>query len=274
MITHNILIVIVLYEESLFSCTTYKTLIDACKCRDVYIYDNSPQSCHTYDDFPSSWKYISDTTNPGLSYAYNRAAEYAKKNGYEWMLLTDQDTIFSYNIIEKYINAINNNQDIMLFAPQFKTTKDKWFSPVRLFHNINLHTNMILPGRYALKNYSPINSGMVINVDAYMQVGGYNESVFLDYSDFQFIEKFKQKYPHFFLLDAVCEQNFSNEIQSKRQKYNRFHLFCRSLRNFQCDSMFDKLGIHFIVIKRCISLSLQYLSVTPISIMVKNYLKK
>lgn len=271
---HNILIVIVLYNENLFSCMTYNTLISSTKDCGVYIYDNSPQPQHLPKDIPTSWEYISNTTNPGLSYAYNRAAEYALENGYEWILLTDQDTVFAPHIIDKYIDARKKNPDIKLFVPQFITSQDKWLSPIRLWHNINLPTHKMKTGRYSLHDYSPINSGIMVNVDSFCHTGGYDESVFLDYSDFQFIEKFKEKYPDFFLLNTICVQNFSNEVQSKEQKFNRYRLFCRSLRDFRCSSLLGKLGIHFIVIKRCCSLSIRNLSFLPISIIFNSYFKR
>lgn len=271
---HNILIVVVLYKENLFSCATYKTLLLSPQGCGVYIYDNSPIPQHKCSDFSQNCIYISDPTNPGLSYAYNRAAEYASQNGYEWMLLADQDTIFTPDIIEKYITAINNNKDIKLFVPQFKTGQNKWLSPVRLLYNINLPHCKVKAGIYPLNRYSPINSGMMINIDAYMLVGGYNESVFLDYSDFQFIERFKEKFPCFVLLDTICRQNFSNEMQSKEQKYNRYCLFCRSLKNFQSESLLAKLGIHIVVFKRCISLCMRNFSFLPLLTFFNNYLKR
>ena len=126
-----ILIIIVLYKNNLEQSTSYKTLIERYSDRYLYIYDNSPnQQTITR---PNTI-YIHDPKNSGLSVAYNKAAEYAKENGYKWLLLMDQDTDFSGISITDYEKAISNNPTIKVFAPKIKCGA-KYMSPVKIWHH-------------------------------------------------------------------------------------------------------------------------------------------
>ena len=267
-----ILIVIVLYNENLYNTNTYKTLIKGTECN-LYIYDNSPKAQHAATEFCDNWRYISDTSNSGLSYAYNRAAEYALENGYEWMLLTDQDTTFAPNIIDKYRKAINKYPDIKLFAPLVSVNDNNQFlSPSRANPLRASISNNIPTGKQSLFDYAPINSGMMINVNSFITIGGYNEMVKLDFADYQFISRFRQQYNTFYVINAICLQEFSNKVQEPQQKLHRFIKFCESLKYYQSITKLEALKIFLVVLRRTCSLSLETKTITPIKIFITKYI--
>ncbi len=202
---------------------------------DVLIVENSPQPLNSKADLPASWHYVSFPDNPGLGAAYNYTADFARRHGYDWILLTDQDTAFPPGILEQYRSAVERHPSVKLFCPQVSIGPDRFMSPVPM----NRYRCRIQPtaptGEISLSAYSVINSGMLIHVETFIQAGGYRPEVHLDFADFQFIERFRKVSPKAFVIDAVCQQEFSNEVQTREQKLSRYRLFCQSLRNFVCD---------------------------------------
>ena len=88
----NVLAVVVLYNVSLNDSQTLNSLkaLDSLGINlKLLIYDNSPQQ---QNHESTQWDYVHDSTNEGLTKAYNTAVELAKKNNCEWLLLLDQDT--------------------------------------------------------------------------------------------------------------------------------------------------------------------------------------
>lgn len=269
----RILLVIVLYNRRLWDTPAYRSLI-AMYNAEVYIHDNSPLPQHQASEFPVSWKYVPDTTNPGLSKAYNAAATYARQQGYPWILLMDQDTEFPAGILEEYLQTILAYPDIKLIVPVVRVSDTKFMSPVRVHCQMARLATHVPTGIIDMRAYSPINSGMAIEVKAFLSVNGYNEKVRLDFSDYQFIERFRQKYAECYVLTSVCQQEFSDIVQTSRQKIDRFILFCDSLANCDKHGMIDKMCYFIAVSKRMLSLSLRTMSLKPAAIFVRYYMKR
>lgn len=267
----NILSVIVLYKTNFLQSKTYRSLL----CNEsiaIYIYDNSPEAQEIDQELSNRIIYIHNPLNPGLSFAYNKAAEFASNNGFEWVLLLDQDTSFPENIFSEYKFEINNNPKIKLFVPKIKVLNEKYISPTQVKNHIGKLSNTAPSGITSLWEYMPINSGMMINVDAFLSVGGYNENVKLDYSDYQFIEKFRQQFNSFFILQSVCFQEFSNEVQSTVQLLDRYKIFCNCIRNCKRNNTYDKYLYLWIVLKRGMSLTTRTGNLNFIRILFKYYL--
>ena len=270
---NNFVLVLVLYNQKVWDCNTYHTLVRSNSELPLFIYDNSPEPQHKPVEFAENVKYVSDTSNPGLSYAYNRAADYAKEKDYTWMLILDQDTFFAPNIIDEYVHAIDQNPTIKLFAPPMMlVVSEKYMSPVKIRCHSARPSKSVPVGVVSLKTYSPINSGMMINLEAFWEAGGYNERVKLDFSDYQFVKRFSKKQDSFYVLSSACRQEYSNEVQGKEQKLHRYALFCDSLK--ACDKVCtsDKAGDFYVVFKRMCSLILKTKSLKPVSIFTRKYL--
>ena len=81
------------------------------------VYDNSLLDYQSHEKLGGNIIYIHDRRNSGVSKAYNIASDYAIKNGYNWILLLDQDTFFPPGSIEKYIESKHIYKQYLLFAP-------------------------------------------------------------------------------------------------------------------------------------------------------------
>lgn len=271
----RILICVVVFNQHLEKTNSYKTLLNGSK--DVVVIDNSTEDISNNRELSQNnkWEYIRYPNNPGLSFAYNTAAAYAKENGYDWMMLSDQDTYFKHEIIDNYKNLCNSIKDVYLFCPRVIVPNEGLLSPVKLNHYFPKISKTILRGNTIINphNYAIINSGLLINIDAYYKVGGYNNKVFLDFSDFQFIEKFGKYYDKVYVSEDKCLQSFSNQIENLDIKLKRFKLFCKSLKHFKCNHDINRILLHLVVIKRALALSLHYKTIIPFNILLKNYIQ-
>lgn len=260
----RILLVNVLYNERLEDTKTYATLLQG--SANVLLIENSPEPLSSKTDLPASWHYVSFPDNPGLSAAYNYAAGFAQQHGFDWILLTDQDTIFPSGILEKYRAAIEEHPDYRLFCPQVSIGANRFMSPVPM-NRYRCRIQKSAPsGEIGLHSFAVINSGMLIHVETFIQAGGYRAEVRLDFADFQFLERFRKMSPKAFVINAVCQQSFSNEVQTGEQKINRYRLFCRSLRNYVCENNKDRKYIRQVAFKRACSLALELKSFRPFKI--------
>lgn len=266
----DILAVVVLYESDLFQCSTYKSLLEYCGLT-VFVYDNSRIS-RISQELPDHYIYVHNPNNAGVSAAYNRASQYALVNGFEWILILDQDTIFPHDIISEYRKAICSNPEIQLFAPLIKIDDEYYLSPSIKKHRVSHLTKQAVLGKLELSKFAVINSGMLIQIKAFFACGGYNEKVWLDFSDHQFTERFQKHSLYFYVINAVCFQNFSNQSHNVEGLVARYGMFCSSLKYCEKSSVTDHLEYLWIVWKRACSLILRTRKVIFIKIFFKDYL--
>lgn len=273
----KILCVIVLYNQNLYISLSYTSFVKEAIMDDnifLFIYDNSPLPQHSQNEFlGNNVKYVSDPQNSGISVAYNTAADFARLNGYSWLLLLDQDTtITDCNYLNLFYCKCKEYPNINLFAPQVITKQGRIMSPLRLCYRIPIISKLKSNTMYKTDHIGIINSGMFIKTDAFFRTGGYKNDVFLDYADYQFIERFSKVYKHFYVLDSVLIQDFSNSEKDLNKLINRYIMFCKSLVGFEKNSVWDSINIFAIVLKRAISLSLRTKNITFIRLFFRYYL--
>lgn len=268
----RILIVTVIYNQKITDSNVYKTLLS--EEEDVYIYDNSPVAQLT-NNLPANWIYVSDPSNPGLSTAYNNAAGYASRNGYDWLLISDQDTIYPPDALDRYRWYIGKYLSSRMFITKVKISDNNYLSPVRSRLYFARTSHKLPPlEEINLNKYAVINSGILVTTDSFLSCGGYNDNVFLDFSDFQFIERFGNLYKTAYVTDIICQQDFSNISDTTEKKLDRFELFCLSLKGYECIKKTNIIFIHMAVLRRAIALSIKIKSLKPIKIFLSRYILK
>jgi len=258
--------ILVLYKSKLNESESYlsltKSLISINVRMHILVYDNSPTPMVAGPDCISdNWKihYIHDETNPGVSKAYNEGFGIARKLNKKWLLLLDQDTCFPENAFFEYAKAIKKTPDVYLFAP-IVISINKIISPCRYFLNKGYCLRKVNPGVYNFHIKSLINSGMLINVEAFETAGGYNENIRLDFSDRFFISKYKTKYRNFSVINLRCFQNFSGtQRMTLDSALARFAYYCEGARNKAVNKV-DYLTLMLVTALRSIKLSLKYMN--------------
>lgn len=228
---NDILYVLVICGCTVEDSIAFQTLIApyADEIGNTFVYDNTPQIQTTKYKVA---KYVSDTNNSGLSKAYNEACKFAIAHGYKWILLLDQDTWFPSNALKYYKTAAANTQNNMI-VPRHQVSNGMYMSPTpyRMFSS-DLR-KQAPTGTVSFNECCPINSGMMLTVESFVNAGGYEETVWLDFSDICFIEKYRKYYHTFYVMpEVVCKQAFSALDNNSKKVYDRFCIYLECARNF------------------------------------------
>ena len=268
----KILIVTVLYNQRLTDTNVYKSLL--VNFPYVYIQDNSSDSKDRVrnEQLPENWVYVAAPENPGLSKAYNSAARYAREKSINWIIIADQDTVFPVDYIDKVREAILEDREKLL-VPVVKLENGLVLSPAKRMGYFPKMSRTIPSGRLKLRDYAIINSGMAVKTELFEETGGYNEKVFLDMSDVQFLERVANLYPHAKVISACCLQNFSAASDKGDKQIARFSLFCRSVRNYESTRKGGGTMIGGVVLKRMLNLVISTRRLKPVRIYIQEYLR-
>jgi GT2 family glycosyltransferase len=180
----RILPVIVVYRASDdANCSSFNSLRAASSERiQVFVYDNSPVATEPFTT--QDVVYHHDPSNGGLSAAYNAALSYAAQEGYQWLLLLDQDS----ELLREFVDQVHaatceyaSREDVVAIVPHV-------FSG-------NRHVSPSSVSLGELRPYSPqttgiasgeitaINSGAVLRVSFLKSLGGFDARFWLDYLD-------------------------------------------------------------------------------------------
>lgn len=277
----KILIVIVLYKFKLKDVVPLKSLqFQLPEYRDrvcFYIYDNSP--CPDDDGVGNNsllgcpLKFISDFSNPGLSKPYNEACKYAEKNNWEWLLLLDQDTSLPANFLSVYFEGLEKECSYNMFVPKVKVEGRGYMSPCLFFHKRGRFMKDVQTGKLATQNYTVINSGLLVNVQAYKACGGYNEKVYLDYNDHEFFNRFKAFNPYIYVLNTELIQDFTSLSKDRAVLIRRFTVLCQCVRAIEKKSFSDRIDYFMMILRRAIHLIVLTKSAIFFKIFFSNYLK-
>lgn len=117
--------------------------------------------------------------NKGIAYAMNEMGKYAYKNGYEWFLTLDQDSVCPENMILTYIDGIKEGVAIIFPSIKFNGRFiGQLFGEKRIEENKNIQD-------YEEAKYA-VSSGQFIKTSVWKEVGGFWDYLFIDYVDQEF----------------------------------------------------------------------------------------
>lgn len=145
----------------------------------ICMYDNGSKNIDEikkmFADSPYSSKvfFLLSPQNIGIGAATNKIFEYAMQNEFEWVLTLDHDTICPRNLVSEYLKYINL-ENVGLLCPKVIDSKI-----VNNYWDNNNH-NIIE------KIEVCIQSGALINVEAWLTIGKFDEWMFVDFVDFDF----------------------------------------------------------------------------------------
>ena len=130
---NKIAVGIVLYNPN---CNRLKQNIEAIiqqTDRMVIVDNGSSVNRHSSHELIGSYcniHIVDNDKNMGIAYALNQIMEWGKINGYEWIVLLDQDTICPPNIIEEYSKLIcskQGNQNYGIICPVIYDINEKTY---------------------------------------------------------------------------------------------------------------------------------------------------
>lgn len=196
----------------------------------VLIWENTPDDVklqYRFFDNPKV-EYCGDGVN-SISHALNYAWGYAEKNGYDYLLTMDQDSVFE-NFAE-YINytIVNENSPKGIWSPRIVTG-----------NNILKQDDEEI----AKEVFFCITSGMLLQIDVIREIGGWNEAFAIDGVDCEFCF-----YANRVGVNIYCLMNVF--LHHQLGVYQKVHLLGRSwvLRNYSPQRYYAIYRSHVILMR-------------------------
>lgn len=121
---------------------------------------------------------IVNESNLGIATALNQLASSASKDGYEWIVTLDQDSVCTKNMVSVLMRYASEGVGIV--APQIV---DRNKEEVEVADSLLDHKtfDVVQAARKGI-----LTSGSLTNLSAWSFVGGFDEDFFIDYVDYDF----------------------------------------------------------------------------------------
>lgn len=273
--TASLLAVIVVYQQRLADSRSFQSLRVAAAAAsmqvDLFVYDNSPAAQSPPSDPAFAIHYRHDPSNPGVSKAYNAAADFAAETGKTWMLLLDQDTMLPPNTFAAYAAATNMDQ--ALLAPRL-WENGRLYSPCRYFFGRGFHLRNISAGSHSLDHRNLLNSGLCIRLDLFERAGRFNEKIPLYFSDFEFINRVRHVAPTFAVVDLDCQHTLADvRGRDLAAAQRRFRYYAAGAAT-SAGSFVDRFVLACGVGLRALKLTLTFGSVSFMGIFLRDFRRR
>lgn len=184
----------------------------------LYVIDNSESPDSDLEKkiglLGSKIKYIAAYKNIGVASALNLAARLAVEGSYHWLLTMDQDSCFSdTSFFELWNEVVAQNQKIGLVTASYTLEYDRWQK------NFSVQFNEI---------HFAVTSGNIINLQAWKNVGGYEDKLFIDEVDHDYCLKLRRNGYKILISKDVLMKHMIGEVydqgDNKLKKKGRFTL--------------------------------------------------
>lgn len=248
--------VLVIYNHPIEKSSSYATFKDQLS---VIVADNSTNEEIRKRNQKQVEKdgnvYLDMKGNQGLSKAYNQAISWIQQKEQKscFVLIMDDDTIFGNDFLQKATQEMNSKQ-ADVYVPIVKAEK-QILSPcmihrgrVKAIHDLSSITR---------ENITAINSGMIVSLNVYQKIR-YNENLFLEYIDHDFIRQLKKHQYSIHILKQQIQQNFSVFENDKASAKTRFSILKKDLHVFYGKSLSQHFLYKSILWKRKLRAVIQY----------------
>ena len=201
-------IIIVLYRCTLEESRAFNTLQEQLKGMDmnyeliIFNNDNRQQ----IDD--SRFVVVNSEENNKLSYAYNFALNRAVENGYNWLLLLDQDTTVPQGYFTRLQDFLKSGypENLAAVVPVLKSG-EIILSPKAVSPFLRLESDIKHKGYN--KWITAINSMSLMNVDFLQSIGGFSNKYQLDMLDRWSYTQIMKHNKQVYVLDLCSNHNLS-----------------------------------------------------------------
>lgn len=182
----------------------------------IYIFDNNIKPINI--DFNENVTYITENKNLGIAYALNRIMEKAAKDGYEWVITMDQDSILPFGIVSAYEEVINKYEDLGIICPQVVDAR-------------RIYMEKIIDPKEEFIEFC-ITSASCTNIRIWEKVGKFDDWLFVDLVDNDFCKRLiSSGYKILRLNEYVLDQEFGKIIPKSPRKQIFWFNLSRLLKN-------------------------------------------
>lgn len=199
-------------------------------------------------------KYYTLNKNIGLSRAYNYVLEKIRINNNDYLLILDDDTILNDEYIDEVLRKVHESKfDLLL--PVVKSN-ERIISPSKIIFGCRVKQIKTLD-EINDNNITGINSGMVIRTSVYNLIK-YNDKMFLDYVDHEFMRKVRAKKLKINVLESVIYQNFFMDEKSNiKTAMKRFNIYKKDFKKY-CDICGNNLFYRISILKLKVNNLIKY----------------
>lgn len=196
----------------------------------IVIVDNSTTVVTPdFQDLQCSVRLLSLGGNFGIARAHNVGIMYAEKQGYKSVILMDQDSIATPEMVKKLLVADNQltkeRRKIAAIGPQLIDPIRKKSIPfiirkgkrIQRFSCNNTRGNLIFEVEHL------ISSGSLISINALQQIGKMEEGLFIDYVDIEWAFRARKAgYLSYATCASVLEHHLGDRLVTNPFFRNRF----------------------------------------------------
>lgn len=170
----------------------------------VYVFDNCTTE-HNLNLSSNGIRYLKKDGNMGLAYALNCIMESAEKDGFEWVVTMDQDSIIPDNLVKGYCKCIMRINGMGICCPQVIDRRRPYLKPID-------------SEEYEFIERC-ITSASCTSVKAWRNIGKFDEWLFIDLIDEEFCKRMRlNNYEIVRLNKYVLDQQFGNVIPKSKRK--------------------------------------------------------
>lgn len=249
---------IVVYNKNVNDSATYQCL----KKQDdlnIIVCDNSTKDYNNKNNVEADgYQYIDMNGNAGLSKAYNRALDYIQHNNPSMqgvIMLFDDDTFIPDDYFYKMVQAIKKGRadiylpivkdEIGILSPSIMK---KYYCHRAIGGNV---------WKIKKSDICGINSGMAISLAVFKRYR-YNEELFLDYVDHNFIRDMRTEQRKIEIVKTYIQQTFSSNIHDEKKELARLNIFKKDIDVFYRRGIGNRIFYHYTMIRRKMKLVLKY----------------
>lgn len=147
---------------------------------EIVIVDNASENIEKISEIIGQFNnivLIKNYENKGIAYALNQLMNFGESNLYTYMLTLDQDSKCPKNYIQDMLPFFKIDKKIGIVAPVIK--------------DINVGIVGHSPSPYGYVK-TCITSGSIVSIEAWKDIGGYDELLFIDSVDFDFCYRLRK----------------------------------------------------------------------------------
>lgn len=176
------------------------------QCAHIYLVDNGSNNIDEVKGLLNQYNQskisiLCNLENQGIAKALNQLTTAAQKEGFDWILTLDQDSVAPSNIVEEFEKYTNNLNTGML-------------CPVICDRN----KGVVIEAKDGYKEIDEcITSGSLLNITAWREIGGFDESMFIDGVDFDICYRLRKNG-----YKILCIQSVVLLHELGRIEYHRF----------------------------------------------------
>ncbi|ACF14523.1 glycosyl transferase family 2 [Chloroherpeton thalassium ATCC 35110] len=153
--------------------------------RKVYVVDNTPGKAKYLENYASDKiEVVYLNANMGIAYAQNVGIKKSIKNGSDYVLLSDQDTIYPEDYLFDMLKSFELSENAIACVPLFRDINQKKANE-GFIRKYPFGFKKFYPAKGKYEVFQAIASGKIISMKLLKKVGFMNEDLFIDWVDLE-----------------------------------------------------------------------------------------